>query len=288
MNKVIVITGTSSGLGLSLAIKLAKQGHCVYATMRDLSKKGELVNASYSQDAKLFIKSLNVSDTTSINTCINEIIKEQGRIDCLVNNAGMGFIKSTELASETEIKEVIDTNFIGVVRCIKAVLPHMRKAGSGHIINISSVGGLIGQPFNEIYCASKFALEGYTESMATYIPAFFNVKFSLVEPGGITSEFANNLLARYKMEPDNNANDYEPCLQQYLSGAQKRLSKADSGDIYQTSSEVADCVVDVINNPNPPLRVRSSDWANNFCAIKTQADPDGLKLVKQINELFLS
>ena len=157
MKKVIIVTGTSSGLGLSLAIKLAKEGHCVYATMRHLTKQTTLVDAAKAHAVSLHIKQLDVQDTASVKQCISEIIKEQGRIDCLINNAGMGFIKSTEQATEAEIQQIMDINFMGVVRCIKEVLPHMRKAKHGHIINISSVGGLVGQPLNEIYCASKFA-----------------------------------------------------------------------------------------------------------------------------------
>lgn len=287
MKKIIVVTGASSGLGLSLAIKLAKEGHCVYATMRNLAKQEALANASKEAAISLHIKQLDVQDTRSVKQCIAEIMKEQGRIDCLINNAGMGFIKSTEQASEEEIQDILNTNFMGVVRCVKAVLPYMRKARQGHIINVSSVGGLVGQPLNEIYCASKFAVEGYTESMATYIQPTFNVKFTLIEPGGISSEFANNVFAHHNPEKSDETDEYAPILQKYLQSATERRKNPSSSPVYQESSEVADCVVDVVNNSNPPLRVRSSDWANDFCQLKTQADPDGTRLVKEIYELFL-
>jgi short-subunit dehydrogenase len=285
MKKVIVVTGTSSGLGLSLVIKLAKQGHCVYATLRDLAKQTALVNAAKEAAVSLHIKQLDVQNTDSVEQCIAEIVKEQGKIDCLINNAGRGFVKSTEQAVEEEIQSIMDTNFMGVVRCVKAVLPHMRTARQGHIINISSVGGLVGQPLNEIYCASKFALEGYTESMATYIQPIFNVKFTLIEPGGMISEFANNVLTHHKTTPSE-ADEYAPILQKYLQGAKERLSNQ-SNPVYQDSDEVADCIVDVIHSANPPLRIRSSDWANAFCQLKTQADPDGTLLAKKIHEMFL-
>jgi short-subunit dehydrogenase len=286
MKKVIVITGTSSGLGLSLVIKLAKAGHCVYATMRDLTKQANLINAATQAGVSIQVKQLDVQNTASVEQCISEIINEQGTIDCLINNAGMGFIKSTEQASEQEIQNVMNTNFMGVVRCVKAVLPHMRKARKGHIINVSSVGGLVGQPLNEIYCASKFALEGYTESMATYIQPTFNVKFTLIEPGGITSEFANNVLSQYGNQQAEDEDEYAPVLQKYIDGAKKR-SASQAGSIYQDPSEVAECIIDVFNSAHPPLRIRSSDWANAFCQLKTQADPDGTRLVKKVHEQFL-
>jgi len=285
MKKVIVVTGASSGLGLSLAIKLAKQGNCVYATMRDLAKRDAVLKAADESGVKLIVKELDVEDTSSVNACIAAIMAEEGRIDCLVNNAGMGFIKSTEQASEEEIQRILNTNFMGVVRCVKAVLPHMRQARSGHIINISSVGGLVGQPFNEIYCASKFALEGYTESMATYIQPAFNIKFSLIEPGGITSEFANNIYARLGSKRETE-DEYDPILNQYLAGARSRANNADGRSVYQSPDEVAECIVDVIYSKNPPLRIRSSDWANSFCQLKTQADPDGSQLTNAVRSLF--
>src|SRR5689334_4554347 len=112
MKKIIVITGTSSGLGLSLAIKLAKEGHCVYATMRNLAKQTALNEAAKAAAVTVHIKQLEVLDTASVNQCIADIISEQGRIDCLINNAGMGFIKSTEQASEEEIQRIMNTNFM--------------------------------------------------------------------------------------------------------------------------------------------------------------------------------
>jgi len=286
MDKVILITGTSSGLGLSLAVKLAEQGHCVYATMRNVDKQSALAEAAKNASVNLHIKSCDVQNSESVNRCVSEIIKEQGRIDCLINNAGLGFVKSTEQATEAEIDAIMNTNFMGVVRTVKAVLPHMRKVRKGHIINVTSVGGLVGQPLNEIYCASKFAVEGYTESLATYVQPAFNIKFSLVEPGGIVSEFASNLLTEHQKYQPQSDDEYVPIFKNYFQGAQERVAASEHSP-YQTADEVAVCVIDVFNSVNPPLRVRSSDWANAFCELKTQADPDGTRLVKLVNELFL-
>ena len=162
MAKVAVVTGASSGLGLHLSIMLAKQGIVTYATMRNLDKKQALWDEAYKQEVNigetLIIKQLDVQHSSSVEACINTLVQEAGKIDILVNNAGAGFIRTTEQATEEEIKWALDVNLLGVIRCTKAVLPFMREARAGHILNISSVGGLVGQPFNEIYCAAKFAV----------------------------------------------------------------------------------------------------------------------------------
>lgn len=285
MRKVIFVTGTSSGLGLSVVVKLALQGHIVYASMRNLAKKDKLDNALASNNVTANIIECDVTNQASVQQAVDTIVKEQGHIDCLINNAGTAFVKTTEQANEDEINRVMETNFMGVVRTTKAVLPFMRQANKGHIINISSVGGLIGQPFNEIYCASKFAVEGYTESLASYVKPFFNIQFSLIEPGGIQSEFINNLFADF--DPQSVSEDYQSIFQRYVSGVTTRADSANTASFYQTSDEVADCVVDTVNNDNPPLRVRTSDWSRDFCQLKTDADPSGDISVNKVYSMFL-
>jgi NAD(P)-dependent dehydrogenase (short-subunit alcohol dehydrogenase family) len=282
MNKIALITGTSTGLGLSMTLMLAKQGFHVYATMRNLSKKTEL-EAAITSDMKVSIKQLDVQDSASVNQCVADIIALEGKIDVLINNAGAGFVRNTEQATEEDIQWVMDVNYMGVVRCTKAVLPFMREARAGHIINISSVGGLVGQPFNEIYCAAKFAVEGYTESMASYIQPSFNVKFTLVEPGGIKSEFANNVMEQVTQSGGMLEDEYLPILQKYIGGVQGRN---DTG-IYQTCDEVSAVVLNCIQSENPPIRTRTSDWSNEFCQLKTQADPDGKRQQQTVIDTFL-
>ena len=144
--------------------------------MRDLGKQALLADAAAAKNLDIVIRQLDVEQTSSVEACIADMMATEGRIDVLVNNAGAGFVRSTEQATEDEIRRVMDVNFMGVVRCTKAVMPHMRAAASGHIVNISSVGGLVGQPFNEIYCAAKFAVEGYTEAMASYLEEGFGIR----------------------------------------------------------------------------------------------------------------
>lgn len=286
--KVILITGTSSGLGMHLAVMLSKLGHTVYATMRDLGKQDALVAMAKDNQTTLIIKQLDVQKNGSVRACVNELIQEQGRVDVLINNAGAGFVRTTEQASEQEIDWVMDVNYTGVVRCIKAVLPVMREAKSGHIINVTSVGGLVGQPFNEFYCAAKFAVEGYTESLASYIPQHFGVNFTCVEPGGIQSEFAKSALAQFQAGGGMQEDEYAPILGKYIASAQTRAASADSAGVYQTPKQVSQVLIDCIEMENPPLRLRTSTWAKQFCQLKTQADPSGELLVKNVYDSSFS
>ena len=282
MKKVVVVTGCSAGLGISIAVQAAKKGHVVYATMRNLDKSAGLKEAAKAAGVTLEILALDVAKTDSVNACIAEILAAQGRIDVLINNAGSGFVRSTEQASEEDIEWIMNVNFMGVVRTTKAVVGAMREARSGHIINISSVGGLVGQPFNEVYCASKFAVEGYTESLACYVQPAFGVKFTCVEPGGIRSEFANAALAHVQSTGGMLEDEYLPIIQKYIGGAQARGDSA-----YQSCDEVAEVVLQCMESDNHPIRTRTSDWSNALCELKTAADPDGLKLQQQVYEAFL-
>lgn len=284
MNQVVLITGASSGLGLYLSVLLAKQGFKTFATMRNLNKKSKLLNICEEQGVELEVKQLDVQDTASIEKCVAEIISQEGHIDVLVNNAGAGFVRTTEQATEEEIQWVIDVNLMGVIRCTKAVIPHMRSRKSGRIINISSVGGLVGQPFNEIYCAAKFAVEGYTESMASYIQPKFNIKFTVVEPGGIKSEFVNNVLSYMQKSGGMYDDEYKPILEKYVGGSQARSD----GSIYQSSEEIAAIVADCIQTENPPIRMRTSEWGEEFCKLKTDLDPTGKNTQEMVIKTFLS
>jgi NAD(P)-dependent dehydrogenase (short-subunit alcohol dehydrogenase family) len=224
MSKIILVTGTSSGLGVSIAVQAARAGHTVYATMRNIEKRAALDAAAREAGVSLNLLTLDVQDTVSVNAAVDTVIAERGRVDVLINNAGAGFVRSTEQASEEDIQWVMDVNFMGVMRCTKAVMPHMRKQRAGHILTISSVGGLVGQPFNEIYCAAKFAVEGYMEAMASYITPSFGINFTSVEPGGISTEFAPNVLKHVAQTGGMLEDEYLPILQKYIGGLGYRIA----------------------------------------------------------------
>jgi short-subunit dehydrogenase len=179
----------------------------------------------------------------------------------------------------------MDVNFMGVVRCTKAVIAQMRQQRSGHVVTISSVGGLVGQPFNEIYCGAKFGVEGYMEAMASYITPSFGINFTLVEPGGIASEFAANVMKQVGATGGMLNDEYLPILQKYIGGAQNRTV---GSDIYQSADEVAGVVMRCVDSDNPPVRTRTSKWGEKFTALKTGLDPDGKKLQAEVIKQFLS
>lgn len=284
--KVAVVTGTSTGLGLHVAVMLAKQGFTTIATMRNLDKQDALLEEAAVQQVAIKVKQLDVQDSLSVERCFAEILSEEGAIDLLINNAGAGFVRTTEQATEADMEWVMDVNFKGVVRCIKAVLPHMRERRAGHIINITSVGGLVGQPFNEFYCAAKFAVEGYTESLASYVQPAFNIKFSMIEPGGIATGFVSNVMGKVQTTGGIPDDAYKPVLDLYMGGIRARAAMGETRS-YQTPQEVAAVVLDCVNRENPPLRMRTSAWAEKFTEFKTAADPDGSKQQAMVLATFL-
>ena len=284
MSKIVLVTGTSSGLGIALSVQAAQAGHTVYATMRDLAKRRALDEAAAAAGVALELLPLDVQEMESVTAAVDAVMAREGRVDVLINNAGAGYVRNIEQAEVADFQWVMDVNFMGVVRCTKAVLPHMRAAGSGHVITISSVGGLVGQPFNEIYCGAKFAVEGFTESLASYVTPSFGVSFSVVEPGGIASDFAANVMAHVGQTGGILDDAYKPLLERYVGGAQARQG---TGDIYQTADAVAAVVMEVMAAEEPPIRVRTSEWGERFTELKTMADPDGRKQQARVIEQFL-
>jgi NAD(P)-dependent dehydrogenase (short-subunit alcohol dehydrogenase family) len=272
--KTVLITGASTGLGASLVLCLAARGYRVWATMRNLEKQSPLAEAAAQRNLPIVIRQLDVEKTESVTQCVADMMACEGHIDVLINNAGAGFIRTTEQASEDEVRWVMEVNFMGVVRCTKAVMPHMRGAKSGHIVNISSVGGLVGQPFNEIYCAAKFAVEGYTEAMASYMETGFGIKFSVIEPGGIQSDFVKNVMSQLNSTGGVLQDSYLPLFQRYMNRVQGRSSE-EVARVYQSPEQVAEVVAECIEADDPPVRVRTSPWAEEFCHLKTAADATG-------------
>ena len=181
--KVILITGASSGFGKACAIHMASLGHHVYGT----SRIAEFPSASTFP----IIIPMDVRDTASIETTVDYILDREGRLDVLVNNAGYGLAGAIEHTTLEEAIAKFDTNFFGIHRVCRSVLPVMRNQESGLIVNISSIGGLITTPFQGFYCASKYALEAYTESLRMEVKPF-GIQVTLIEPGDFKTDITKN------------------------------------------------------------------------------------------------
>ncbi|QEY52741.1 SDR family oxidoreductase [Legionella longbeachae] len=251
--KVVLITGTSTGIGSSLALAFAHAGFQTIATMRNIDKAKALLDTAAQENVHLDVRQLDVCDDQSVALCVGGIQKDYGRIDILINNAGEGFHRTLEQASLDDIKRVMDVNFYGVVRLTKAVLPSMRELQSGHIITISSLGGLIAVPFSEIYCAAKFAVEGMMEALAPIANAL-GIHISLIEPGPVTTAFAGKL----QQPHESNIAIYEE-LEQILRT--NFLQHFPDGP--QTGDEIARIVLKAALSNKPKLRyVTSADGVN--------------------------
>ncbi len=268
--KIALITGTSSGIGLSAAVALARAGYTTVATMRDLGKAGPLRAAAAAAGVELELAALDVTDDASITAAVATTLARHGRIDLLVNNAGAGFLGSLEHTSADDLQRVFAVNFFGTWEMTRAVLPAMRAAGAGRIIQVTSVGGVVGQPFNDAYCAAKFAVEGMVEALAPVVHGF-GVDVTLFEPGAVASEFVANLGASLAAREAAQGDPYAPMLTAYLGRARAMISSA------QSSEEVGDEIVALAGRVDPPLRVQSSAVARDFVGMKLR-ELDGASL----------
>jgi NAD(P)-dependent dehydrogenase (short-subunit alcohol dehydrogenase family) len=244
--KIAVMTGASSGFGLLTTVELARAGFRVVATMRDLGRRQKLATAAAAAGVagNIDVRALDVTQFERIAEYVDGVVRDYGRIDVLVNNAGFavaGFIEDVKLE---ELRMQFETNFFGAVAMSKAVLPIMRKQGSGHIIQISSIGGLQGSLSLSSYSASKHALEGWSESLRLEVRPL-GIKVVLVEPGA----FATDIWTRGAVMAEEAVKDTSPNYQRSLRmrSAVQKIPKADP-------IAVAKVIVAVALDPNPKLR----------------------------------
>lgn len=170
MNKTVLITGATSGMGKETALLLAENGYSVYAGVRNASQ--ELLDEAEKRGVKVNTVTLDVQDTASIQKAVEHVMAKEGKIDVLVNNAGFGLLATLEEGTDEEIFQQFDVNVFGLIKMTRAVLPHMRQAQSGVIINISSFLGKMGLPLLSHYNASKYAVEGITDSLRFEVAPF--------------------------------------------------------------------------------------------------------------------
>jgi len=253
--KVILITGCSSGFGLLTAARLASHGHTVWATMRDLTKKNLLEDELAKRNAKAVIRELDVTKPLTIKNIIDEIQRTHSRLDVLINNAGYGIAGFFEDLSDSEIRAQMETNFYGVQNVCREVIPMMRRRLQGKIINISSIAGRVATPCLGAYNTSKWALEAFSESLY-YEMALFGVSVVLVEPGSYpTNIFTQN--SHYAKNFDNDQSPYYSIGQKIKKIAQHSIRK-----LKNDPENVARLIENIINKPHPRLRYISdlSSW----------------------------
>lgn len=242
-SKVVLITGASSGIGFACAVRLAGEGHTVYGASR--SMPAAMLPAPCPGLRRL---AMDVTDEASIHRAVGEVAQAEGRIDVLVNNAGYALAGATEEISVEEAQRQLDTNFFGYVRAARAVLPAMRGQGAGLIVNMSSLAGMIGLPFQSMYSASKFAIEGWSEALRMEL-APHGITVVLVQPGDIkTSMTRNRVRAR-----DAQGSPYAEAVQRSLAVMEADEQGGPSPDV------IAKTVSRILRHPAPPLRHRAGD-----------------------------
>jgi len=245
--------------------------------MRNLNKGEEILKIAAKEKLPLKTLQLDVNDDLSVNNAMSTVLEENGRVDVLVNNAGYSMFGSLEELSFEEIKGQFETNFFGVLRTCKAVIPTMRKQGNGKIINVGSLGGRIGLlPFLTQYHASKFALEGFTESLRQELYEF-GINVVLIEPGTIRTNFENNTKI---------AKNYNPESSPYASTVHKLFEGVDS--ISANSShprDVAEMVLKIVNKFNPNVRYTVGKDAESV--LKKRAELSDMEMEKWVRESFL-
>jgi NAD(P)-dependent dehydrogenase (short-subunit alcohol dehydrogenase family) len=242
--QIALITGSNSGIGLETSIYLARRGYTVWATMRNLEKAHEL-KIIQTEKLPIEIAQLDVCDEVSVKNAVEKILNKSKRIDVLINNAGYGLRGAIEEVSLDEWEKQFETNFFGAIRVTQAVLPQMRTQKSGTIVNISSVLGRFAIPFSGPYTASKFALEGFSETLR-YELAPWNIRVLLIEPGFIATKFQEN--AQLSQAAQHADSPYSPFQQ--ASG--RRLQR----NIYRAAppEAVAATIYRAITHPTPKLR----------------------------------
>jgi len=274
LKQVALITGCSSGIGYETSILLAKNGFRTYATMRNTDKGDKLKEIAEKENLDLKIIKLDVTDDYSIKNAINEIVQETNRIDVLVNNAGNNIAGAVEDLSIEEFKEQFETNFFGLIRVTKVVLPIMRKQNNGIIVNLSSIAGKMAIPLNSAYVSSKFAVEGFSESIR-YELEDFGIKVILIEPGVIKSNFYENIKMSKNslMDPKS---EYQPITQKIFEAFLPMLEYAFPTKI------VADVILEAVNSDNPNIRYAVGDDAKSIIeARKKLSDKEFENWVKE-------
>ncbi len=253
-SKVWLITGSSTGFGRSLSEAVLKQGDRVIATARKPEQLGDLAN-QYPDTAKAV--RLDVTNLQEIQNAVNIALETFGQIDVLVNNAGYALLGAVEEVTDTDIEQQFATNFFGALNVTRAVLPKMRGRRSGHIVNITSIGGFVGGPGWGIYCATKFALEGLAECLALEV-AHLVIHVTIVEPGAFRTNLGTSGTPTAKEIPD-----YAES-----SGRTREWRTNTAGRELGDPQKAVQAIIQVVESDHPPLRLVLGEDAVNAAESK--------------------
>jgi NAD(P)-dependent dehydrogenase (short-subunit alcohol dehydrogenase family) len=259
VEKVALVTGSSSGIGFETALLLSKSGFHTYASMRNLEKSKNITEIVNTENLPLRVIQLDVNDDISVKNAINKIIAENGRIDVLINNAGYGLFSPIEDITLDQVKEQFETNFFGVVRLVKEVLPVMRKQRNGIIVNVSSGADRVAIPVSSAYVATKFALEGLSESMR-YELKEFGINIIIIEPGVIRTNFVENM--KTAGTRSRSESPYADLIGRTLKGF---------GGLMDNSSPpklVAEAILNAITSKEPEIRYVVGDDAKSIMKVR--------------------
>jgi NAD(P)-dependent dehydrogenase (short-subunit alcohol dehydrogenase family) len=261
IKKVALVTGNSSGIGFETALLLARSGFHTYATMRNLEKSKNIAEITSTEKLPLTVVQLDVNDDRSVKDAIDKIVAaENKRIDVLVNNAGYGLFSHIEDVTLDQVKEQFETNLFGVVRVTKEVLPIMRKQRKGTIVNVSSAAGIVGIPLFSAYVATKFALEGLSESMR-YELKQFGINIVIIEPGVIkTKAFENLKTADTKSRSEST---YADLIERVSKGFEKMMDNSSS-----PPKLVAEAILNAITSKEPEIRYVVGDDAKSIMKVR--------------------
>jgi len=255
---VWLITGCSTGFGRHLAKFLVERGYRVAATARDPEAVADIATGNAETAAAL---KLDVTRQAEIEAAVADTRRAFGRVDVLLNNAGYGYLAAVEEGEDADIRAMFETNFFGLAAMTRAVLPVMRAQKSGAIINVSSMGGFIGFPGSGYYAATKFAVEGLSESLAKEV-APFGIKVLIVEPGPFRTDWAGRSLKT----PKRPVAAYEE-----TAIARRRQIQGYSGNQPGDPVRAAEAIIATIEQPNPPLRLPLGNFANDAMGAELEA-----------------
>lgn len=272
MSKVVLITGATSGMGLETSILLALNGYTVYAGTR--GNEAELLEKAKEKGVQIHIVPLDVTQTHSIQQAVKSVIEKEGKIDVLVNNAGFGLLATLEEGSDEEMFKQFDVNVFGLIKTTREVLPFMREAKSGVIINISSFLGKMGLPLLSHYNASKYAVEGITDSLRFEV-APFNIRVHSVLAGLFGTNFVKKgLLANAKTTSD--TSPYKGLVSHFVPIVGAAINEGPS------PLPIAQAIKDIIENEKSEIAVKVGEEADTFVPLrKALSDKDFEEKIKE-------